>query len=342
MRVSLFSASQMPAALVERWSHLQSTAPTLRSPYFRPEFAQIVGAARNDAFVAVVDDGEAFFPFHKERAGMGVGVPIGGKLSDYHGVVARADYAWDAVELVRRAGLAAWEFDHAPASQGGLGPFARKEAHSPCIELSGWETAVSRKLRGDAENRHRKLEREIGPVEFEFDCQDPDVFALCMQWKSEQYERTGLKDIMKVPWVRQVLSGIRARNEPEFGGVLSVLRAGGRTVAAHFGMRSHGAFHYWFPAYDKEMSGYSPGNLLLLAIGDAAHERGFGSIELGKGDAFYKNRIANASTPLLEGLVVASPLTAALRDSRKAVLQWLRKTPVRGALEHLADRLRNK
>jgi CelD/BcsL family acetyltransferase involved in cellulose biosynthesis len=342
MRISLFSASQLPVDLFERWGHLQTINPSLRSPYFRPEFTQIVGAARDDAFVAVVDDGEAFFPFHKERAGLGAGIPIGGKLSDYHGVVARPDYAWNAVELVRRAGLSGWEFDHAPASQVDLRRFALKEAESPCIELSGWETAVSRKLRGDAENRRRKLEREIGPVEFEFDCRDAEVFALCMQWKSDQYARTGLKDIMKVPWVQQVLSGIRARGDAEFSGSLSVLRAGGRPIAAHFGMRSHSAFHYWFPAYDPEMSGYSPGNLLLLAIGDAAHERGMGSIELGKGDAFYKARFANAATPLIEGFVVGDPVSAALRDTRKTLLKWLRKTPVRGALEQLADRLRNK
>jgi CelD/BcsL family acetyltransferase involved in cellulose biosynthesis len=258
MRVSLFSASQVPAGLVERWSHLQTINPSLRSPNFPPEFSQIVGKARDDAFVAVVDDGEAFFPFHKERAGLGAGIPIGGKLSDYHGVVARPNYAWNAVELVRRAGLSGWEFDHAPASQVAPRRFARKEAESPCIELSGWATAVSRKQRGDAENRRRKLEREIGAVEFEFDCRDPAVFALCMQWKSDQYARTGLKDIMKVPWVQQVLSDIRSRSEPEFSGSLSVLRVGGRPVAAHFGMRSHGAFHHWFPVYDVEMSGYSP------------------------------------------------------------------------------------
>lgn len=337
----MISAAQMPAELLERWSLLQESNPDLCSPCFRPEFTQIVGAVRDDAMVAVVDDGEAFFPFHKERASMGVGRPIGGNLSDFHGVVADPAYNWSAIEIVRRAGLAGWEFDHAPASQVGLGPWARKTAESPRIELSGWAGAASKKLRGDADNRRRKLARDIGEVEFEFDCRDPKVFEQCMRWKSEQYARTGMKDIMQTPWVWRVLSGIRDRSDRELAGVLSVLRAGGRPVAAHFGMRSHGTFHYWFPAYDQEMSTYSPGTLLLLAIGDAAVERGFASIDLGKGGALYKQRLANASTPLIEGLVVSDRLTAVLRDSRKSMVRWLHKTPIRKTLEGLADRLRS-
>lgn len=342
MQISVLPASQMPSSLIDRWSDLQRSNPDLCSPYFRPEFTQIVGAAREDARVAVIDEGEAFFPFHNERIGMGIGRPIGGNLSDYHGIIARPGYECDVVELVRGAGLAGWEFDHAPASQTSLRRWVKKEAESPRIELSGWATAGSGKLRGDAENRRRKLAREIGPVELEFDCRDPEAFRQCMAWKSEQYNRTGLKDIMQTPWVVRVLEGIRDRSDPEFAGVLSVLRAGGRPIAAHFGMRSFDALHYWFPTYDTELSVYSPGTLLLLAIGDAAAERGMASIDLGKGDAFYKARIANAATPLIEGVVVANALVAGLRDSRKAVGRWLRRTPIRKPLEILADRLRGR
>lgn len=342
MQVSVLPASQMPSSLIDRWSDLQQSNPDLCSPYFRPEFTQIVGAARNDAKVAVIDEGEAFFPFHNEPIGMGVGRPIGGNLSDYHGLIARSGYECDPVELVRGAGLAGWEFDHAPASQTSLRRWVRKEAESPRIELSGWATAGSGKLRGDAENRRRKLAREIGPVELEFDCRDPEAFRQCMAWKSEQYLRTGLKDIMQVPWVMRVLEGIHDRSDPEFSGVLSVLRAGGRPVAAHFGMRSFGALHYWFPTYDTELSVYSPGTLLLLAIGDEAAARGMTSIDLGKGDAFYKGRIANAATLLTEGVVVSNGLAVMLRDSRRALGGLLRHTPIRKPLEILADKLRGR
>ncbi|TAJ70621.1 MAG: GNAT family N-acetyltransferase [Phenylobacterium sp.] len=342
MQISVIPASQIPERLVERWRELQQSNPDLRSPYFRPEFTQIVGAARDDASVAVVNDGEAFFPFHNERLGMGVGRPIGSGLSDYHGIIAREPGVYDIRELVRRAGLAGWEFDHAPASQTALTAWVRKTAESPQIDLGGWAIAGSGKLRGDADNRRRKLAREVGPVELEFDCRDPEAFRQCLQWKSEQYARTGLKDIMQTPWVRQVLEGIRDRSDPEFAGVLSVLRAGGRTIAAHFGMRCFGTLHYWFPTYDTSLSVYSPGTLLLLAIGDAAVERGMTSIDLGKGDAFYKARVSNASTPLIEGIVVTSPWAAKLKGSRKALVRWLRRTPIRRPLEILADKLRSR
>jgi CelD/BcsL family acetyltransferase involved in cellulose biosynthesis len=342
MQVSTLSASKMSDDMVARWGSLQRSNPDLASPFFRPEFTQIVGAARSDASVAIVNDGEAFFPFHNERIGMGIGRPIGGNLSDYHGIVAAPGFECDIVKLVRAAGLAGWEFDHAPLSQSTLGRWMTKSAGSPRIDLAGWANAGSNKLRNDAQNRRRKLARELGTVELEFDCRDPQAFQQCMAWKAEQYERTGMKDIMKTAWVANVLEAIRDQNTDAFSGVLSILRAGGRPIAAHFGMRSFKTFHYWFPTYDPRLSIYSPGTLLLLEIGDAAAERGLDSIDLGKGDAFYKQRIANAETPLIEGIVVANALAVRLRDSRRAIGRMLRQTPVRQHLESLVDTLRNR
>src|SRR5262249_7122931 len=138
----------------------------------------------------------------------------------------------------------------------------------------------------------------------------------------------------------QVLSSIRDRHDPEFAGVMSVLRAGGRPIAAHFGMRSNGNLHWWFSAYDKEMSAHLPRHLLLLSLAGAFLAPPVASIDFGKGAAFYKDRFANAATPLIEGMVVANPLAAAVRDSRKLAMQRLRDTPLRKPLERLGDILR--
>lgn len=341
MRISVLPASQIPLGLVDRWAGIQLSNPDLSSPYFRPEFTQIVGDARSDSWVAVIGDGEAFLPFHKERIGMGIGRPIGGNLSDYHGIIAAPDLECDMLKLTRAAGLAGWEFDHAPASQTSLEHWATTGAQSPKIDIAGWATDGSNKFQTEARKR-RKLEREVGPIEFEFDSRDPEAFQQCVVWKSEQYARTGLKDIMQTSWVMRVLEAIRDRNSEAFGGVMSVLRADGRPVAVHFGMRSFKTLHWWFPTYDTQLSSYSPGMLLLLEMANVAAERGLATIDLGKGDARYKERIANAATSLIEGIVVADPFAVQLRNYRRELGRLLRQTPVRRHLESLVDTLRNR
>jgi hypothetical protein len=45
------------------------------------------------------------------------GLPVGGRLSDYHGVVAGEDLVFDPRELVTTSALEGWRFDHVPAAQ---------------------------------------------------------------------------------------------------------------------------------------------------------------------------------------------------------------------------------
>ena len=66
-----------------------------------------VAAVRDDVNVAVIADGSeavGFFPF--ERGGCGVGRPVGGIMSDYHGVVLRPGLRLDGEELIRACDLA--------------------------------------------------------------------------------------------------------------------------------------------------------------------------------------------------------------------------------------------
>ena len=86
------------------WCELQRTEPLLESPYFRPEFVRAVATVRTDVEIAVLKrDGTTvgFFPF--QRGTLHIGRPVGGKLSDYHGVIARPDLEFDAGWLVRQA-----------------------------------------------------------------------------------------------------------------------------------------------------------------------------------------------------------------------------------------------
>ena len=326
MKLTVFPGRDLPAEMRARWSDLQAGDPALASPYFRPEFTAAVAGARDDVFVAVLDGGAAFFPF--QRGALSVGTPVGGPLSDYHGVIGRGV---EPRALLRACGLRAWDFDHLPAEQAGFAPWKRLETNSPVIDLTQAGAGGSAKLREQCARRHRKLAREVGEVTLEMHTEDDAVFRHLLAWKSAQYRVSGEFDIFATPWIRKVVETIRAQRDAPFAGSLAVLRAGGRPVAAHFGMRSGGVLHYWFPAYDAALGSYSPGTLLLLAIIDAAPAHGIRVIDLGKGGSFYKDRLANRAVPLWEGSVVAAPWLGAARSARTAAEGWVRRSPFIGA-----------
>ncbi|MGO4573223.1 GNAT family N-acetyltransferase [Microvirga sp. 2TAF3] len=294
-----------------------------------------MSAVREDAFVAVIDGGEAFFPF--QRNFLGFGRPIGGPVSDYHGLIASPDYRCDAAALVRACQLRRWDFDHVPAEQAVFTPWGATEAGSPVVDISSNAPIGSSQLHSLYNRRLRQLAREVGPVEVELETKDPEILRLCLDWKSAQYRRTGSIDLFARPWAQTLAKTIAAWCETEFAGTVSVLRAGGQPVAVHFGMRSKSVWHYWFPAYDPQFNHYSPGMLLLLAMISGASKLGIKTIDFGKGDATYKLRLANRTVPLIEGSVVTHRSLLVLSQSRANLLQWVRKSPL---LRLVPDRAR--
>ncbi|MBY0420788.1 MAG: hypothetical protein K2Q06_00690, partial [Parvularculaceae bacterium] len=93
MKAVIYKAASTPKESLETWRTLQSADPLLDSPFFSPEFAAVIGAARDDAYVAeFIVNGRivAFLPHHRRPGG--VAKPIGAQISDYHGLIAAKDF----------------------------------------------------------------------------------------------------------------------------------------------------------------------------------------------------------------------------------------------------------
>jgi CelD/BcsL family acetyltransferase involved in cellulose biosynthesis len=316
MNVEVVPARALTATHEAEWSRIQAGDAALSSPYFCPQFTRIVADARDDVSVGIIEqDGHAagFFPFQRGR--FGAGVPVGWKISDYQGVVADDRTRWDAKELIRACGLKTFEFDHALAGSR-LEPFASVRRESPVIDVSnGFETYLQERRDAGfgeittARRKIRKLAREVGELSFTAHVTDPDVV-----------------NVLEQSWIREVLARIHLTEEDGFAGMLSVLLAGDRIVAAHLGMRSKSVWHYWFPAYDPELARYSPGIALLLKMAEEAPALGLGAIDLGKGDARYKQGLMNRAVPLIEGRVEQVSLAAAAARSRRGAKALVRRT----------------
>ena len=161
-----------------------------------------------------------------------------------------------------------------------------------------------------------------------------------LKWKSQQCISSGKPDIFALPWVVDAIQRIHATQGEHFAGVLSVLYAGEQQVAAHLGMRSKNELHWWFPTYDPGFARYSPGLILLLAMAEHATSLGIHRIDLGKGRAHYKERLANRSVPLAEGVVTASLARTITGSLRRRAKLWLRRSPLGVPVRKLKSFLR--
>jgi len=304
----VIAAHELDHGLLAAWRSMQEREPRFANPYFCPEFTRAVAAVRADVRVVVIEnDGRPVGFFPHQRAAFGRCSPAGGPLSDYHGVVAAPGAQWRVEELMRAARLATWSFDHLVDPSGRFASYVSAGASSPQMDVD--RTVIP----PDFARKARKLGREIGEVSFELHSTDPAILETLITWKRAQYIRTANPDVFAVRWTAELLRKLMAAQSATFAGVCSVLRAGGRPVAVHAGMRSRSMLHWWFPAYDPEFGRYSTGIILLLRLAEALREAGIGTLDLGKGDASYKSAFMTHAADLREGRVEMPSLLAAAR-----------------------------
>ncbi|MFZ1908743.1 MAG: GNAT family N-acetyltransferase [Burkholderiales bacterium] len=334
---NLISAEDLDPPLIEAWRAIQAGDRAFESPYFCPEFTQAVSRVRDDVRVVVIENAGrpvGFFPH--QRASFGIGRPVGGPLSDYHGVVATRDCEWNLRNLMRAARLSLWSFDHLAGADARFDPYVTGHAASPQADLGGGyeEYAKGRRAASDqivkVERAARKLGREAGELGFVLYDSEPEVLDQLINWKRDQYKRSGLTDVFAAPWTRDLLNEILRVRSADFAGVCSTLRVGGRVIAAHVGMRSSDVLHYWFPAYDLEFSKYSVGTILLLQMAKDLASAGIRTIDFGKGEEPYKQRAMTGTVELREGAVEMLSFATAARHARRNLETWIRHSPLAG------------
>ncbi len=339
MDIRLYRPGELTAAHRAAWSRFQSQSwesggQALANPFLAPQFTEAVGRFRRDVRIAVISErGEpaAFFPF--ERSALGVGRAVGLGLSDCQGLVHRPGFRWDAGELLRACGLAVWEFDHLVGGQPPFEAGATGSFPSPVMDVDRGYEAYLAHLRGHAPKftrttlaKERKLGREAGEVSYVHDERDPAVLRRLMAWKSAQYRRTGRSDRFARPWIVQLVEHLLNSRDETFAGVLSVLSAGGRPVAAHFGLRSDRVLACWFPAYDPAFAKYSPGLVLHLRMAEGAAAEGLSYLDLGRGEKDYKESLKTRELTVHEGWVTRRHPVALGHLARRAPARALRNT----------------
>ncbi|MEU3858710.1 GNAT family N-acetyltransferase [Streptomyces sp. NPDC028722] len=348
MEITVHRPGDLTPGLRGAWHRAMDESPEYANPFLAPEFAAGVGRFRPGVRVAVLRErGEpvGFLPY--ERGPLGTGRAVGLGLSDCQALVHRPGVTWNVRQLLRACGLSIFEFDHLVREQTPFEPHVTGTFASPVIDVKPGDGTYAQWLRGaypglarTTLKKERRLGRDVGEVRFVFDERDPEALRTLMRWKSAQYRRTGRMDRFSRPWIVGLVDHLFRVREEHFTGVLSVLYAGGRPVAAHFGPRSGTVLAAWFTAYDPGLPAYSPGLMMHLRTAEAAARHGVSLVDLGRGDKEYKNWLKTRELRVGEGFAARPHPVALARRLWRRPVRGLRNTVLaHPGLREPADRL---
>jgi CelD/BcsL family acetyltransferase involved in cellulose biosynthesis len=302
---------------LEAWHRLRRANATFDSPYFHPEFARAVheSGPRVDVIIERDEEGvRSLFAGHRVGS---VFRPVGWPGADFQGPIGRGDEPIDARRLVRAAGMRAMAFDHLLEIPG-FEPWIESRRESPYVSVEGGleaylgrATKSGRDNMGQARRKANKAQAEHGELRFDAESTDANLLDAVIALKRARYVATGARDYFAAPGRIALLHRLLRTKVDGFAGVLSAVHVGPRLLAAHFGMRSGGVLHWWFPVYDPELASFSPGWVLLRELTAAAPELGLTRIDLGRGDDEYKRRAKTGQTIVCQGYVAESRVALA-------------------------------
>lgn len=344
-RIDVLRADELSDLQRQRWREIQQTVPSLDSSFFHPEFTQIVNNVRGDVEVAVMTDSGrsvGFFPF--QRGPNGIAQSVVGRLSEFHGVIAPPNLAWQPDDLLRQTKLTAWYFDHLPVTQTHFAPYQWSCSISPLIDISkGYEhycsiiKQTSSSAISQINRKARKLEREKGLLRFVYNDPTPKALEKLIEWKWAQHKRTGRLEIFNHAWVPQLLEAVCGASANGFSGPMSTLYVGDELVAVHLGLRSDSVLHWWFPAYTREYEKYSPGLILMLRLLQQCSDLGITRLDLGKGPERYKVQYKTGDLDIAVGGVDRRRWIRSMRSVWHVTKRVIRSSPLKKQFEKFMD-----
>ena len=347
MRIDVVAPHELATTDMGAWEQLQAADEALDSPFLSPHWpracAEVDGPDRRSGRVLVVrreagGPGLGFLPVR--LASGGTALPMGAPMADYQALVAGPDLAIAPRTLVRAMPARRFDFNHLLASQDLFAPFMRGRAESQVVDISAGYAAYAAERRAggheilkDTAKKRRKLERDIGAVEFTALSASTADFDQLIDWKRKQYKATRQTDIFDAQWPLELLRNLHARPDPAFGGALFTLHADGKLVAAHFALRSAKVVHAWFIAHDPAFARFSPGVILIDHILQGASDRGMRELDMGPGDYRFKFQLANTTRTVAHGFVATPSPAALVREAQYQVRTAAEALPL-GRVSH--------
>jgi CelD/BcsL family acetyltransferase involved in cellulose biosynthesis len=300
-------------ALADAWRALQRRELLTDTPFLSPSWAVAVDEVRGGrgVRVAVLSEGERPVAFMPAQIGRITAMAAGGAMSDYEGVVGEPLAELDLVELLRVLGVSRYDFTVAPAGQP-FSAFAQGRATSWIVDVADGYRPYAETRRADGvsalkelDRKRRKVEREVGPLEFSADSRDRAAFERLIALKRAQYRAKGQTDVFAAGWPLALVRRLFEAQPAGCAATLFTLRLAGQLAAVQLHLVSARTIHAWIIAHEPRFERYAPGLLLfqqvLMWMDGQVHDR----VDLGHGDYRFKRELANSTAELLHGYVGA-------------------------------------
>jgi CelD/BcsL family acetyltransferase involved in cellulose biosynthesis len=311
VKATVCRPTELGPAEVGLWREFQ-VGLGLDNPFLAPEFALTVGEHDRRARVGVVEDGHhiiGFLPF--EIGAFRTARTLGEGYSNVQAFVADPRAEWTLPQVVHACGLDLFAFSHLVAAPRPVGSSsAVRDTASLIIDLSGGFDRYAAATRARQpkfikaiERKRRRLERENPDLRFEFARHDPGAVRQLLAWKSAHYRRTGRRDLLARPEVRDVVEALSETSSPGLRGCVSTLRVGDRLLAVDVSLGSSGVYAGWLSSFDIGAASDSPGAVRTWYVIEAATHAGVRYIDMGPGDEAYKQKLSTGSVRRVEGWV---------------------------------------
>ena len=297
---------------IEAWHKLHDQETALRSPFTTYRFCHAVEKVRGNVFVSILenkDDIQAIFPFERRcRLIPGVAQKPGGHLSDCFGMIGSAGHSLDQRELLKRAGLSVFSFDHLPLQDNTLPIWQGTVSHGIRVEVPNFNHYVAdlqktnKKFVKEVERHTNQLVQRYGEVNFQWQSARPGVeLERLIDRKRSQYIKSGARDALKLPWARQLLLELLGAQDKTCEAILSTLYCGDTWVASNFALRTEQLLHIWFPVFNRDLRRFGPGHVLFFKLIESAADRGVRIVDFGGGVSAYKKKYSGIQYPLFKG-----------------------------------------
>ncbi|ALO36458.1 hypothetical protein CMT41_18205 [Colwellia sp. MT41] len=325
--------NEMTFLEIHEWSELTSSSTHFSSPFYQYDFAKVANDTGNlvEVILGYVNKSVVFIlPFQYDSIIakiLGLARRVGGQLSDYSGAIISSNIAFNID--VASLPLSYLFLDHVPKQCQRLnveeGYFYQEDSSQ--IILSGDSDTYfdefkkrNKKYYNDVKRLERMAERDFGPINFTYKSIDQREFEHLINKKIAQYKQMGVKNPLEKDWTKEMLRTLFKGGLANITPVLSVLNAGDKWLASHFGVEANGIFHYWFPVHNNEVNKYSPGKQLLFKIIEKSYSENIHCIDLGLGETAFKDKFCNNSIPLYKTQMVSNSIYGKFTKAYQAAL----------------------
>ncbi|MFC7290595.1 GNAT family N-acetyltransferase [Hirschia litorea] len=290
---------------IQDWENLRLADPVYSTALLTFEFAKAIASKRDDVRVVLIKSGAlpvGFFCGHVRPGGLVR--PVGAPFDDYSGPIVAAGYNLELAKVLEALGCHSYR---ASASVTPIETVVDTKVSNPglsyVVQLAD-QTAADYLASRFKENpkRHknfrrlsRKMEKDFTQVELRFGAPSKESLKQLFDWKSAQFQRSGLVDILSTSFSREALDAfveLPFSEASQFGGYSTEIWVDGKFIAGHFGVRAKCDFHPWISAYDPGFSESAPGIVLLYRAIEKMDEMGLKTYDLSGGHDHYKKYFA--------------------------------------------------